>query len=174
MYLNFSSRPSTRSLRMFAMVLSSKLWPSLAKPTLSGFNKLKTKMQRWTFNLLMKFQTQSRKSWMDVFPPNDLLHKDRDADAPALVDIGGATGADVLQFRRRYPDVAGQIILQDLPAVINSAKARNTDSTTLGIECQAYDLFQRPSGSAAPASISYAPSCTIRMRARFSATSCPQ
>ena len=68
---------------------------------------------------------------MDVFPPNDLLHKDRDADAPALVDIGGGTGADVLQFRRRYPDVAGQIILQDLPAVINSAKAKNTDLTTL-------------------------------------------
>lgn len=84
----------------------------------------------------MKFQTQSRKSWMDVFAPNDLLGKDSDADAPTLVDIGGGTGADVLQFRRRYPNVPGQIILQDLPAVIKSAKAKNTDLLTLVIITQ--------------------------------------
>lgn len=56
---------------------------------------------------------------MDVFAPDDLLRKDRDADAPALVDIGGATGTDAVQFRRRYPDIAGQTILQELPAVID-------------------------------------------------------
>ena len=44
------------------------------------------------FNIFMKFWTQFRKSWVGVFAPDDLLRKDRDADAPAVVEIGGAMG----------------------------------------------------------------------------------
>ena len=75
--------------------------------------------------MLMKFTTQFRKSWIDVFAPDDLLQKAREADVPALVDIGGGLGVDVIEFRRRYPNVSGRIILQELPAVIASAREKN-------------------------------------------------
>ena len=75
----------------------------------------------------MKFTTQFRKSWIEVFAPDSLLQQARDIDAPALVDIGGGIGTDVLEFRRRYPNVPGRIILQELPAVITSAKEQNSN-----------------------------------------------
>ena len=73
----------------------------------------------------MKFTTQFRKSWIDVFAPADLLEEARDTDAPVLVDIGGGIGTDVVEFRRRYPNVRGRIILQELRAVVASAKEKN-------------------------------------------------
>ena len=79
----------------------------------------------------MKFTTQFRKSWIDVFAPSNLLKEARAIDAPVLVDIGGGTGTDVTEFRRRYPDVPGRVILQELPAVIISAQEKNGDLVSL-------------------------------------------
>ncbi|KAL6718652.1 hypothetical protein ACLMJK_002886 [Lecanora helva] len=92
-------------------------------------------------NLLMKFMTQNRKSWMDVFKPDNLLKQDEDPKAPVLVDIGGGFGTDVLDFHRRFPDFSGRIILQELPAVIASGREKNPDLISKGIECQEHDFF---------------------------------
>ena len=73
----------------------------------------------------MKFTTSYRKRWLDVFPPDHLLQGIADKDVPVLVDIGGGIGTDILEFRRRYPQIRGQLILQDQPAVIESAKEKN-------------------------------------------------
>ena len=70
----------------------------------------------------MSFATQHRTSWMDVFPPDHLLQDFKEPSAPLLVDIGGSIGADVVEFRRRYPHLPGRVVLQDLPAVIDSAR----------------------------------------------------
>jgi len=84
------------------------------------------------FNQLMTFATQRRTSWMDVFAPDALLEevtKDEPSarDGALLVDIGGSIGTDAVEFRRRYPHVPGRTVLQELPAVIESATAKNPD-----------------------------------------------
>ena len=62
---------------------------------------------------------------MDVFAPDDLVREANDVEALLLVDVGGGTGTDALEFRRRYPSIPGRVILQELPGVIASAKKKN-------------------------------------------------
>jgi hypothetical protein len=38
-----------------------------------------------------------------------------------LVDIGGGTGRDIVEFQRRYPDLSGRLIQQELPSVIEDS-----------------------------------------------------
>lgn len=87
------------------------------------------------FNHLMTFATRFRTSWMDVFPPDDLLKGMSQEtvslrDGAVLVDIGGSIGTDAVEFRRRYPQVPGRVVLQELPAVIESAKGKNDSLST--------------------------------------------
>ena len=63
---------------------------------------------------------------MDVFPPDELIEGQRGSDVPLLVDIGGGLGTDVMEFRPRYPNVPGKVVLQELPAVVKSAKESET------------------------------------------------
>lgn len=67
---------------------------------------------------------QGRPSWMDpgFYPVQERLVDGLDKDAPLLVDVGGSTGHDLAEFRRKHPEVQGQFILQDLPEVIEKAR----------------------------------------------------
>lgn len=58
-----------------------------------------------------------------------------------LVDVGGNVGHDLLEFRRAYDQqhVKGRLILQDLPAVIESAPAEELRQA--GIETMVHDFF---------------------------------
>lgn len=56
------------------------------------------------------------------YPVQDHLVKGFDRDAPLLVDVGGSTGHDLAEFRRKHPEVQGQFILQDLPEVVEKAQ----------------------------------------------------
>ena len=94
------------------------------------------------FNLLMKFTTQFRKSWMDVFSPDHILQGVKSSSDSLFVDIGGGIGTDASEFRHRYPHVHGKVFLQELPAVIDSAlehhgevfsRVRSRDVETLSI-----------------------------------------
>ena len=42
-----------------------------------------------------------------------------------LVDMGGGQGYDISKFRSQWPDIPGQLILQDLPGVIAKQKRRH-------------------------------------------------
>ena len=66
---------------------------------------------------------------MKIFPPDNLLQNDRNPDTPLIVDIGGSIGTDAIEFRRRYPDQPGRVVLQDLAAVIASARESNEELT---------------------------------------------
>jgi len=74
------------------------------------------------FNHHMGGYRQGRPSWMDAgFYPvqQGLLDGFEEGSAAALlVDIGGSIGHDIDEFRRKYPDVPGRLVLQDLPVVI--------------------------------------------------------
>lgn len=64
--------------------------------------------------------------WMstDRYPIEQRLidGADKGPSAPFWVDIGGCLGQDLRDLRRHYSNVPGQLILQDLPVVINQVK----------------------------------------------------
>ncbi|KAL4898884.1 hypothetical protein BDW74DRAFT_164359 [Aspergillus multicolor] len=95
------------------------------------------------FNNHMTAYHQGRPSWMDegFYPvpsltdglnlrPEDIL----------LVDVGGNVGHDLTEFRRKWPNIPGRLILQDLPEVIAQAKWQN-EATQRAIEPMGHDFF---------------------------------
>lgn len=77
------------------------------------------------FDQLMRYSTKYRKSWMDTFSPEGLAEASKDPNGTLLVDVGGGTGTDVAEFKRRFPKAIGKVILQDLPATIQTAREKN-------------------------------------------------
>ncbi|KAH7034612.1 hydroxyindole O-methyltransferase [Microdochium trichocladiopsis] len=75
------------------------------------------------FNNLMSGYRQGRPSWMDkdFFPVEEKMIDgfDPSGDGVLLVDIGGNVGHDLDEFRRKFPDHPGKLVLQDLERVIN-------------------------------------------------------
>ncbi|KAI1151929.1 S-adenosyl-L-methionine-dependent methyltransferase [Nemania diffusa] len=59
---------------------------------------------------------------------------------PVFVDVGGSMGHQCVAVRRRYPDLAGRIVLQDLPETIEKVKANPLPGFE-GTETQAHDFF---------------------------------
>lgn len=88
----------------------------------------------------MKAVPEGRTPWCasGCYPVEERLAKGFKADeegAVLLVDVGGGIGADMERFRKRYPDMPGKVIVQDLPDVINSTKMPQ------GVEGMAHDFF---------------------------------
>lgn len=77
------------------------------------------------FNTLMEGVRGDKPSWVEWFPIQDtiLAGSDPAADAPILVDIGGARGHDLIAFDKRYPQPPGKLVLEDLPAVIDDIRS---------------------------------------------------
>ena len=93
------------------------------------------------FHNHMKFKTLGMK-WFEVAAIMDAAfgsHLDLSADQALIVDIGGSTGHDLMEFVAAHPEMKGRKILQDLPA---SVDALDTDSLSPhGIEAAAHDFF---------------------------------
>ncbi|KAJ2902791.1 hypothetical protein MKZ38_000072 [Zalerion maritima] len=93
------------------------------------------------FGLHMGGYRQGRPSWMDpgFFPVQERLVEGFDSssssDPVMLVDIGGSHGHDVDEFRRKWPEVPGRLIVQDLPPVIGAI-----DELDAKIERMEYDF----------------------------------
>lgn len=92
------------------------------------------------FNNHMAGYNLSRARWCDpgCFPVKELLGKGikQGKHEVLLVDVGGATGHDLVAFHEQYPDLPGRLILQDLPITITEVK----DLPRI-IEPMEYDFF---------------------------------
>ncbi|KAK4888850.1 hypothetical protein LTR27_012311 [Elasticomyces elasticus] len=80
----------------------------------------------------------SQKSWFEVYPAAQRLIemstlKENDV---LLVDVGGGLGHEVVGFQKAFPEAVGRMVLQDLPATLESVKLPN------GIETMGHDFFQ--------------------------------
>ncbi len=86
----------------------------------------------------MEGQRRGRKAWYDNFPAENLVRKgvNNDVASVLMVDVGGGRGHELEDFRKRYPDMAGRLILEDLPETINDI-ARLDES----MERIEYDFF---------------------------------
>lgn len=59
-------------------------------------------------------------------------------DDVLLVDMGGSMGHDLSEFRRKWPQIPGRAVLQDLPEVVKQANSMNLPSS---IETMSHDFF---------------------------------
>ncbi|PYI09277.1 o-methyltransferase [Aspergillus sclerotiicarbonarius CBS 121057] len=93
------------------------------------------------FNNHMSAYHQGRPSWMDMgfypvlSPVADTGISEQDV---LLVDMGGSMGHDLSEFHRKWPQVPGRLILQDLPKVVEQARTMNLDPA---IELMDHDFF---------------------------------
>ncbi|KAL4982245.1 S-adenosyl-L-methionine-dependent methyltransferase [Aspergillus falconensis] len=92
------------------------------------------------FNNHMGVYAQGRARWMDpgFYPVQEQLVDGAaiGQDDVLLVDVGGSVGHDLLDFRQKWPDVPGRLVLQDLPEVVSSVKDLHPS-----IEVTAHDFF---------------------------------
>ena len=89
------------------------------------------------FQRYMTSFDEGRDTWMDYFPVQKKLGDgaNEDKDAIMFVDIGGGMGHVAAALHKRFPNLPGRFILQDLPSVVSEANNE-------GIEVVAYDFFQ--------------------------------
>ncbi|CAI7623543.1 unnamed protein product [Penicillium viridicatum] len=91
------------------------------------------------FNNHMSVYHQGRPSWMDVgFYDVPSLFSNVAQDDVLLVDVGGGMGHDLSEFKRKWSDAPGRLVLQDLPDVIAQAKAGQLHPSVKAME---HDFF---------------------------------
>ena len=89
----------------------------------------------------MAHQRDDQVTFFDVFDIRDaLLNKNTDDSTVVFVDIGGAKGHQCVALKKRSPDLAGRVVLQDQPEVLEEART-NPLPGFQGIETQAYNLW---------------------------------
>ena len=87
------------------------------------------------FNKYMALRRQADLSWLTVYPVREETAGLTDPERPLYVNIGGGIGHQCAQFKVKYPDLPGRIILEDLPATVAEALP------TPGVENLAHDFF---------------------------------
>ena len=92
------------------------------------------------FNHHMGGYSLGRPSWHEFYPVEKNLiegfNKTED-NAALIVDIGGSVGHDLDEFRRKFPNAGGRLVLQDLPVVIGQIGELDAK-----IERMPYDFFE--------------------------------
>ncbi|GAB1314336.1 hypothetical protein MFIFM68171_04546 [Madurella fahalii] len=88
------------------------------------------------FHKYMALRRQVELSWLTVYPVREETAGLSDPERPLFVNVGGGIGHQCAQFREKYPDIPGRVILQDLPDTVAMALR------TPGVENIAHDMFQ--------------------------------
>ena len=81
---------------------------------------------------------QGKCSWCDegFYPVTDRIGQGLKSETPLLVDVGGGLGHDLLELKTKHPELAGRLVLQDQPNVIEQVgKAEKS------IELAVHDFF---------------------------------
>lgn len=94
------------------------------------------------FNYHMAGYSHGRPNWFDeeVYPVRERLVKGFDGEGVLLVDIAGGLGQDTEAFAKRFPDVGGRLVLQDLEHVIAQGKAGREGGEASRVEREVYDF----------------------------------
>jgi len=93
------------------------------------------------FNNFMSGQRMNRTDWYDFFPVDEILLKDAHGGGPnptLLIDIGGGEGHDAEAFRLKFPTAPGQVVVQDLPMIIDNIKPGQIDDSVVQMK---HDFF---------------------------------
>lgn len=74
------------------------------------------------FNTFMEGGRDDISHWAHWFPVQKQILEGSVPDRPLLVDIAGGRGHDIAGFKQRFPQPTGQLVLEDLPSVIDDIK----------------------------------------------------
>lgn len=83
----------------------------------------------------MALGREARCRWMAEYPI-ERYTGDWDPNLPVFVDIGGNVGHHCMEFRKRFPNITGRVILQDIPGTLQHAP------DLPGIEKMEYNFFE--------------------------------
>jgi demethylsterigmatocystin 6-O-methyltransferase len=72
------------------------------------------------------------------FYPIEEQCKDWTADRLVFVDVGGGLGQQCAEFKKKFPNIRGRVILQDLPAVIEETSSHGLSE---GVEAMDHDFY---------------------------------
>lgn len=86
------------------------------------------------FNEYMATRARVEHSWLQVYPVVEEA-KGCSADRALYVNVGGGIGHQCAEFKERYPDLPGRVVLQDLQHSILEALS------TPGVENMAHNFF---------------------------------
>ena len=89
------------------------------------------------FNGFMASRREGRPSWFDTYPVEEELPSPERGDAVTLVDIGGNQGHDLIKLKAKFPNLQGEMVLQDLPNVV--AKAEFDDKSIWAMGANFFD-----------------------------------
>ena len=87
------------------------------------------------FNNYMASRRQSGRTWLSVYPVEEET-RDWNPEKPVYVNIGGSIGHQCAEFKTTYPQVLGQVILQDLNHSIGNALQ------TPGVQNMVHNFFE--------------------------------
>ena len=89
----------------------------------------------------MKSQREGQKSWTDAFPVDYLkLSNEELRDSRIMfIDVGGSTGGQCIALRQQHPDLSGDIVLQDMEAVV--ARADSQELARHNVKPVAHDFY---------------------------------
>jgi hypothetical protein len=68
----------------------------------------------------------------------ELFDHPTDPESVLMIDIGGSSGHDIIDFHKAFPNLPGRLVLQDLPSTIDVIPRGTLPK---GIEPQGYDFF---------------------------------
>lgn len=93
------------------------------------------------FNNFMTGYAKARPRWVDFYPVESRLQAEvSEQGGPFLVDVGGGLGHELLGLHAKHPNLLGKLVLQDLPSVVDQAKA--SGSLPSSITATAHDFFE--------------------------------
>ena len=106
---------------------------------LPAFTWLEKRPQAFAnFNGYMASRGKGKPTWLSVYPVEEET-KGWDPKVPVFVDIGGGLGHQCVEFKEKYPEIPGRVILMDLSQPIDDA------NQAPGVERYVYDFFlQQP------------------------------
>ena len=105
------------------------------KTSLPGMLWIQEQPQAATyFNDYMAFHRKDQLTCWDVYPVMTEAHG-WDPNAVVLVDIGGSLGHQCAEFKRKFPQVPGRVVSQDLQGPISTAMSIS------GVENMVHDMF---------------------------------
>lgn len=88
------------------------------------------------FKAHMEFKTLGKK-WFQSVDVEQVFDHPTNRDETLMIDIGGSAGHDIIDFHKAFPDLPGNLILQELPTTIKSLPP----DFPKDIEAQSHDFF---------------------------------
>lgn len=95
------------------------------------------RLQQAMNDVMVMARSRGGKYWYEMFPVEEKLRTSKPGEV-AVVDVGGGLGHVLVALKTKFPNLAGRLIVQDLPVVIESLKKGDLPE---GIEAQGHNFF---------------------------------